>query len=145
MEEHLRPQEPLVANIDVNHVAVDGLVHEVLELLGLLETAVFVGDLLVIQLELLEYILADVPVLFLDLASNLSRILSLELFATILQHLKSELGDVSSSKRDALDAAANHIAVANWEDVRNAVTCIDNSASQVTRFNLIKMLRVGAS
>lgn len=144
MEEHLRAEESLVADIDVDHVAVDCLMHKVLELGRLRETASLIRDLLVVLLVLFKDILADVAVLFLDLAGNLGGVFGLELFTSVLKHLQSELSDVPAGERDALHAAADDVAVTYWEHVGDAIACIDDRACQVTGFHLVN-LGIGAS
>ena len=67
VEEHLWAEEPLIADIDVHHVAVDGLVNKVLKLLRLNDVAVRVRDFIVILLILLQNILAHVAIFLLDL------------------------------------------------------------------------------
>lgn len=139
VEEHLWTKEALISYINVNHVAVNGLVHKVLELFGLSEPAIFVRNFLIILLKLFEYIFADISVFLLDFAGNLSRIFSFKLFAAILQHLKRELSDVSACKGDALNTASNYVAVTNWENVRDTIAGIDNSARQVTCLHLFQI------
>lgn len=67
MEEHFRTKEAFVANVDVNHVAIDGLVHEVLELLGLCPVSLLILDLFVVLFKLFQYVFAHVPILLFNL------------------------------------------------------------------------------
>ena len=72
MEEHFRAEEPLIADIDVNHVSIERLVDKLLELVRLHElTSRLICRLLVIRVKLFENILGHISVLFFDLSSDL--------------------------------------------------------------------------
>ena len=68
MEEHFRAEEAFIAYINVDHVAIEGLVHELLELVALHELpSGLVRLLVVVRVELLQHVFANVAVLLLNL------------------------------------------------------------------------------
>jgi len=70
MEEHFRPKEAFVANIDIYHISVDGLVHKVLELLWLHHVSLVIYRFLVVTFVFFQHIIANIPVFLFDLSCN---------------------------------------------------------------------------
>ena len=128
MEEHLWAEEALIANIDVHHISIDCFVHESLELVRLDDLSVLVR-LFVILCELLVRVFAYITIPFFNLGSDLRGVSSLELLTSVLKCRESVLGDVPTGKWDVLDTTRDNVAIANWEDVSNTITSIDNSTS----------------
>ena len=72
MEEHLRSQESLIANIDLSSQSSSSTFVSIFpELVRLDNFSTFILSLRVILLKLLDNILANVPVALLDLLSNI--------------------------------------------------------------------------
>ena len=129
MEEHFGSKEALIAYINIDHVPIERLVHKLLELVRLHRLACRIRCFLIIRVELLEHILTDVAVLFLDLGCNLITVSSSKLLSTIPQRLQSEGSNVSASQRDVLHAARDYIPVADREDVSDTVAGVNDGAS----------------
>ncbi len=70
VEEHFWTEEPLVTNVDVHHVSIQGLVDKLFKLVGLSHPAKVVSLLLVKGTEFFQNVLADVAVFLFDLGSN---------------------------------------------------------------------------
>jgi hypothetical protein len=131
MEEHFRTEEAFVSNIDVDHVSIDGLVNESLELGGLNPLLGLLVEFGVVLAVFLEHVLADVAVLFFDASGDFEGVFCLELLASVFEALKGVLCDVAPSQGNAFDTASDDGAITDWEDVRHTVTRINDSASHI--------------
>ena len=137
MEEHFRPKEAFVTNINIDHISVDGLVNEVLELFWLHHITLVIYRFLIVTFVFFQYIITNISLLLFDLSCDFIGIFGLELLTTILEHLQSKLSNVSSSQWNALYTAANDVSIADWEHVSDTIAWVDDSASQVTAFNIL--------
>ena len=127
MEVHLWGEEGLISNFHRSHLALFVLVDVALELAGLDPLASGILFFLVKLGVLLLQIVANVAVLLFDLR----RLVVSAFLTSVLVGLNDELGHVAASKRDVLHAGTNHKGVANGEDVRHTITCIDHSSRHV--------------
>ena len=137
MEEHLRAEESLVAHVNVDHVAIDGLVDKRLELGRLDHLLSFLVELRVVLAEFFEHVLAHVTVLFFDSCSDFQGVFGLKLFTSVFQCLEHVLCYIATGKRNAFDTAADDSTIANREDVSDTVTRINDSACHFIEVNLI--------
>ena len=139
MEEHFRRQETLVANIDADHFVAQSLVNQFLKFRRLDKLALL--SLLGVKLLiLLKHIRAHVAVLLLDFGRNLVGVLWWELFTSILQLLQDEVSHVSAGERDVLDAGADNVGVAHWEDMSDTIARIDHSTRQILIAQVINIV-----
>lgn len=139
VEEHFGAEEALIANLNVDHVAVDRLVDEALELCTLHGLVVEVL-LRVILGELLVQVFANVAVLLLDLRSDLKLVTRWQLLLPITQHLQGEVGDVSAGQWDVLHATRDDIAITDWEDVSNTIARVNDSSRHRAEVEGVKTL-----
>jgi len=76
---------------------------------------------------LLNNIVANIAVLLLDAGC----LFLSTLLTAIKESLLNEVGHITTSQRNALDAGTNNIGVTNWEDVSNTITSVNDSTSHI--------------
>jgi len=141
MEKHFWAHESFVPNINVYHVSSHSLVHKLLEFVRLNKlTCRLVHLFVVVRIELLEDVLADVPILLFHFRSNFVGIACWNLLATVLHHLQGVVSDVAASQWDVLHARRDNVAVADREDVSNTVASVDHSASHIRHVPHVSVL-----
>jgi len=69
-------------------------------------------------------------VLLLDALRDLERVLGRHGLAAVAHHLLDESSDVAAGERDVPDARADHVALDDRDDVRHAVSRVDNCSGE---------------
>ncbi len=82
--------------------------------------------------EFLDYVLAHIRIILLDLPGNLQLVFRWHMrhLSALSHQIEHELRDVSSGNWDMLDSATDDIALRTRDDVSDTVTGIDDRASQ---------------
>lgn len=88
--------------------------------------------LLVVLPELLHDVLADVAVLFLDLARDLELVLGRHVrhLAALAHEVEHELRDVAPGDGDVLDRAADDVPLCAGDDVRDTIARVNDGAGE---------------
>mmetsp|Transcript_20902 Transcript_20902/g.23640 ORF Transcript_20902/g.23640 Transcript_20902/m.23640 type:complete len:243 (+) Transcript_20902:681-1409(+) len=100
-----------------------------LELSGLLN-GVANSLLFVIFVQLRQGILSNITVLLFDLLRYFQQFFSGHLLSSISQRIQNKVGNISTCKRDMLDATSDDISIYNRNDMGNTVARINNSSRQ---------------
>lgn len=130
MEEHLWCQESFVAYSD----PVLFLCYFVLSgnILVELFHQFFIVHTVVVVLEFLDEVavLNNIAEFLFNRSRDLGQLFYWELFSPFLNHIGDHACDVGASKRDMFNAATNNVAVRNWDDVSNTISCVDHCSRQ---------------
>jgi len=129
VEEDLRSKETLVTDVD----AVGLLGHRIHSLVNLEP----LGGLSIVLGELLGDIGANVRVKLLDALCHLERLCRRDALITLTEELLNEGSDITTSKRDVLDARTDNVTLSNRDNVSHTITTVDNSTSKGTILNLL--------
>ena len=131
MEKHLWSEEALISDIDIHHVVVQCLMHELLESRRLYHFAWCVCLFFVELLVFFQDVLAHVAILFFDFSCNLIGVFGSVLFASIFQVIFDILRYVAASQWNALDTARNDCSIADREHVSHTISWVNNCSSQI--------------
>jgi len=129
VEEDLRSQETLVTNVDLVGLLADGI-NSVVDTEPLSGISIVLG-------KLLGDIRTDIAVKLLDALCHLEGLRGRDLLITLTKELLDEGSDITTSKRDVLDARTNNITLSNRDNVSHTITTINNSTSEGTILDLL--------
>ena len=130
VEEDLRTQESLVADIAAEGALGDGL-NTFVRLDALVRLGIELG-------ELLDHIRADVTVGFLDSLGNLEGLSGRNVTSLTLSHeLLDEAGDITTSNGDVLDATTDDVTISDRDDVSDTITRINDGSGQGSLCDLL--------
>ena len=146
MEEHLGGEESLIADVDLELLARDARLVQVL-LEFVVEVPVAVRSLLLlVKLGILSgHILAHIAVLLLGNAGDFRSILTGDRLLAISLHLQNVLCDVATGKRDVLNAATNDEASRNGEHVSDTVTGVNDETGEIIRIQIMEATLAAAN
>ena len=88
--------------------------------------------LFIVLPELPDNILADITVVLLDFARNFELVLRWHSchLPTLAHQVEDELGDVAASDRDVLDGTPNNISLSARNNVRDAISRVDDGSGE---------------
>ena len=138
MEEHLWAEEALISDIDVDHVSINCLVNKSLKLIRLHNLAINVLLLIILGI-LFQRIFAHITILLFNFWGDFRCISSRKLLSTVSKLFKSELSDISSSKRNMLNARWDNKTITHREDVSDSISWVNDCSCHGTKVEVWKV------
>jgi hypothetical protein len=129
VEEDLRSKETLVTDVDLVGLLADGV--------GGLVDSEPLGGLSIVLGKLLGDIGAHVGVELLDALGHLERLRGRDALITLTEELLDESSDITTGKRDVLDARADNVTLSNRDNVGHTITTVDNGTGEGTILDLL--------
>ena len=138
MEEHLWAKEALISNIDVDHVSIDCLVNKSLKLIRLHNLAINILLLIILGI-LFQRIFAHITILLFNFWGDFRCISGWKLLSTVSKLFKSELCDISSSKRNMLNARWDNKTITHGENVSDSISWVNDCSCHGTKVEVWKV------
>ena len=138
MEEHLWAEEALISDIDVDHVSINCLVNKSLKLIRLHNLAINILLLIILGI-LFQRIFAHITILLFNFWGDFRCISSRKLLSTVSKLFKSELSDISSSKRNMLNARWDNKTITHGENVSDSISWVNDCSCHGTKVEVWKV------
>ena len=138
MEEHLWAEEALISDINVDHVSIDCLVNKSLKLIRLHNLAINILLLIILGI-LFQRIFAHITILLFNFWGDFRCISSRKLLSTVSKLFKSELSDISSSKRNMLNARWDNKTITHRENVSDSISWVNDCSCHGTKVEVWKV------